>query len=313
MAAPSGIRASYESRNSESEDEYEEAGEDLEAKEVDVPEDGREERFLRVVAQASKVHKVDVSNFSRMLNPKDLIDWIEEMEDYFEFEDIKGPQRGMERSHVANEESEGGVTRTGCAPEQRESLMFRRVMMEQSSEDIGPTQRSLFRTVHKLGAFSVEKVKWEPPSKQWIKINFDGASKGNPGTSGAGVVARDDNRFILFKGAQRLQDGTNNEAEIQAAFLATKLPSNMKVQRLHLEGDSQIVVNAIARGNTPCWKLNRWVAMIREKLNTFVEFCVTHIRRGANALAVMLSNIGSELDNCATKWWKGDGRVWEWY
>lgn len=109
---------------------------------------------------------------------------------------------------------------------------------------------------------SSEKVKWEPPSKQWIKINFDGASKGNLGTSSAGVVARDDNRFILFKRAQRLQDGTNNEAEVQVAFLATELALNLKVQWLHLEGDSQIVINAIAKGNTPCWKLNRWVAMI---------------------------------------------------
>ncbi|XP_059068734.1 uncharacterized protein LOC131859184 [Cryptomeria japonica] len=40
---------------------------------------------------------------------------------------------------------------------------------------------------------SVEKVKWEPPSKQWIKINFDGASKENLGTLSVGVVARDDN------------------------------------------------------------------------------------------------------------------------
>ncbi|XP_059078162.1 uncharacterized protein LOC131876716 [Cryptomeria japonica] len=49
---------------------------------------------------------------------------------------------------------------------------------------------------------SSKKVKWEPPSKRWIKINFDGASKGYPGISGAGVVTRDDNGFILFKGAQ---------------------------------------------------------------------------------------------------------------
>ncbi|XP_059070478.1 uncharacterized protein LOC131860125 [Cryptomeria japonica] len=139
------------------------------------------------------------------------------------------------------------------------------------------------------------------PSKQWIKINFDGASKGNLGTSGAGVVARDDSRFIIFKGAQRLPNGTNNEVEVQVAFLETELALNMKVQWLHLEGDSQIVINAIAKGNTPCWKINHWVAMIREKLNTFVEFCVSHIKRGENTVADLLSNIGSELDSCAAK------------
>ena len=29
-----------------------------------------------------------------------------------------------------------------------------------------------------------KEVKWRPPNKDWIKINFDGASKGNPGKLG---------------------------------------------------------------------------------------------------------------------------------
>ncbi|XP_059066332.1 uncharacterized protein LOC131857651 [Cryptomeria japonica] len=46
-----------------------------------------------------------------------------------------------------------------------------------------------------------EEVTWELSSKEWIKINFDGASRGNPGASGVGVVARNDKGVILFKGA----------------------------------------------------------------------------------------------------------------
>lgn len=53
-------------------------------------------------------------------------------------------------------------------------------------------------------------------------------------------VAHDEEGNVLFKGAQRLQDDTNNEAEAQAAFLAVELASNMKVLRLHLEGDSKV-------------------------------------------------------------------------
>lgn len=109
-----------------------------------------------------------------------------------------------------------------------------------------------------------------------------------------------------------MQDGTNNEAEVQAAFLATELALNMKVQRLHLEGDSQVVINSIAKGNTPCWKINRWVSTIREKLKSFVEFRVSHVRRGANVVADLLSNIGCDMDSYMTKWWKGEGRMWRW-
>ncbi|XP_059067373.1 uncharacterized protein LOC131858221 [Cryptomeria japonica] len=137
------------------------------------------------------------------------------------------------------------------------------------------------------------------------------ASRGNPGTSGVGVVVRNDKGSIIFKGARRLQDGTNNEAEAWAALLATELALNMKVQQLHLEGDSQVVINAITKGNTPSWKLSRWVAIIREKLNLFEEFRVSHIRGGANAVADLLSNIGCDMTSQMAKWWKGDG-VWKW-
>lgn len=80
-------------RNMESKDGYEEAGEELKAEEAKGPEDKREEIFLRAVAQASKVHKVEVSNFSGTLNLEDLVDWIKEMDDYFDFEDVKDLQR----------------------------------------------------------------------------------------------------------------------------------------------------------------------------------------------------------------------------
>lgn len=38
-------------------------------------------------------HKMEVSNFSGNLTLEDLIDWISELEDYFELEDIEDPLR----------------------------------------------------------------------------------------------------------------------------------------------------------------------------------------------------------------------------
>lgn len=166
--------------------------------------------------------------------------------------------------------------------------------------------------VNPLSELAKEEVKWEPPTKEWIKINFDGASRGNPGISGVGVVARNDKGVILFKGARRLQNGTNNEAEAQVALMATKLAINMKVPKLHLEGDSQVVINAIAKGNTPSWKLSHWVEIIQEKLTSFEDFWVSHVRRGANAVADLLSNIGCDMTCQVAKWWKGNGRVSKW-
>lgn len=42
------------------------------------------------------------------------------------------------------------------------------------------------------------------PEEGWIKVNFDRASTGNPGPSGAGYVVRDWNMNILAMGAKKL-------------------------------------------------------------------------------------------------------------
>ncbi|XP_059067486.1 uncharacterized protein LOC131858304 [Cryptomeria japonica] len=86
----------------------------------------------------------------------------------------------------------------------------------------------LFQVLNKFG-FSKEWINWVRAciGGVWTSALVNGSPQG---TSGVGVVARDDNGSILFKGAQRLQDGMNNEAKAQAAFLATELALNMKVQ-----------------------------------------------------------------------------------
>lgn len=43
------------------------------------------------------------------------------------------------------------------------------------------------------------KVIWQKPAAQWVKLNVDGASKGNPGPAGIGGIIRD-SRSNLIKG-----------------------------------------------------------------------------------------------------------------
>ncbi|KAI5419697.1 hypothetical protein KIW84_043747 [Lathyrus oleraceus] len=46
-------------------------------------------------------------------------------------------------------------------------------------------------------AFIFYKVIWKTPPRNWIKINCDGPSLGNPGSSACGGIARDyDGRFL---------------------------------------------------------------------------------------------------------------------
>lgn len=97
----------------------------------------------------------------------------------------------------------------------------------------------------RIGEVSQE---WGPPDKDWTKVNFDGASRGNLGVFGAGFIARDNCGNILAIGAKRLVDGSNNDVECQAALEAILMAKKLGVKKLHPEGDSQTVVNEIARG-----------------------------------------------------------------
>ena len=52
-----------------------------------------EERLFRAINKLGKKPIIDVGVFLGNLKPDKLIDSINELEDYFEYEDIKGPDR----------------------------------------------------------------------------------------------------------------------------------------------------------------------------------------------------------------------------
>ena len=52
-----------------------------------------EERFFRAMSKIGKRPKFKVPTFLGNINPKELINWINELEEYFEYEDIEDPNR----------------------------------------------------------------------------------------------------------------------------------------------------------------------------------------------------------------------------
>ena len=55
--------------------------------------DLEEERLFRAISKFGKRPKFEVPTLSKNLNPEEVIDWINELEEYFEYEDIMDPDR----------------------------------------------------------------------------------------------------------------------------------------------------------------------------------------------------------------------------
>lgn len=83
---------------------------------------------------------------------------------------------------------------------------------------------------------------WSPPNLGWVKLNFDGVSKGNPGPSRVGCIVRDYKGLVLGKLAKSLPEGTNNAIEFQALLLGLDLCKELGVRRVVIEGDSTLVL-----------------------------------------------------------------------
>ena len=101
-----------------------------------------------------------------------------------------------------------------------------------------------------------KEIKWDPLDKDFVKLDFDGASRGNPGISGAGYVPRDSDSQVIRAACSRIPIGYNNIAEARALHLGMGLSISNGIQRIHIEGDSQIITSTIELGHSASWEIH---------------------------------------------------------
>ena len=66
-------------------------------------------------------------------------------------------------------------------------------------------------------------IKWRAPPRGWIKGNFDGAAKGNPGKVGCGGIIRDHVGNTIDAIAIPIGISTSHRAEATASLYTMKL------------------------------------------------------------------------------------------
>ena len=77
------------------------------------------------------------------------------------------------------------------------------------------------------------------------RLYSDGASRGNPGHSGIGVVIKDEDGKIVKKVSQYIGRGTNNVAEYIALIVGLEEAAKLGVKNLEVFLDSELLVKQI--------------------------------------------------------------------
>ncbi|KAL6550656.1 hypothetical protein OROMI_021144 [Orobanche minor] len=135
------------------------------------------------------------------------------------------------------------------------------------------------------------EVRWAKPSSGWIKLNTDGADKGNPGYAGAGGMARNHLGAPLLYFSEFLGDQTNTYAELHAIWRGIDLCLDKKFENIWVEVDSKVALRLILGAMSCRWNLQMLVSKIRILL-TKANFRLTHIFREGNGIADLLANQG---------------------
>ncbi|XP_075097862.1 uncharacterized protein LOC142175181 [Nicotiana tabacum] len=141
-----------------------------------------------------------------------------------------------------------------------------------------------------------DKVLWEFPSRGWIKVNTDGACRGNPGRSSIGFCIRDEVGDLIYAEGREISGETNNEAETVAIVEALKMCKNLNYFKIWLQTDSKLLKNIIEESWKPPWYITKHVEdILRLKEQSIIK--VTHIFREWNTLADHFANYALDEGN----------------
>ncbi|GBG62499.1 hypothetical protein CBR_g30818 [Chara braunii] len=84
-----------------------------------------------------------------------------------------------------------------------------------------------------------------PDRREVYRLEFDGASKGNPGRAGAGALLRRPDGSVDCEVMECLGTATNNQAEYRGLIVGLRAAQQRGVSRLLVQGDSNLVCRQV--------------------------------------------------------------------
>lgn len=135
-----------------------------------------------------------------------------------------------------------------------------------------------------------------------VLLNFDGASKGNPGKARFGGIFRNHKGNVLQTFMWSIGWDTNNSTKLEGMWQGLLLAQSNRFLPIIIEGDSQILINMINQilQGTPTHKVgSSWILAERlEWVEHWIlihrEVTIRHICLNGNKVTDLLANIGIE-------------------
>jgi len=138
-----------------------------------------------------------------------------------------------------------------------------------------------------------EFLRWRSSLEDWW-LQFDGASKGNPGKAEGGGILIDPYGSTKLSYAWGLGHAYNNQAEFLALWQGLNQALKLGINKINIAGDSKQVIDAINLNKPPkdmC--LAQLHKKIRILLDKFQDYKVYHVLRDLNRDADKEANKGS--------------------
>lgn len=176
-----------------------------------------------------------------------------------------------------------------------EAVLFVLLLLYAATNKMPPSSNISKDFLNWLGISpSVEKasthifVCWIAPPMYWAKLNFDGASKGNPGHAGGGGIFRNNSGKLVFAYANYYGTKTSCEAEARAKLDGLRLAKGKGIFNLWLEIDSFMLVHMLQVSCEIPWN----ILYIFREINSLLppSFIVSHIYRNGNQGADFMAN-----------------------
>ncbi|XP_026398925.1 uncharacterized protein LOC113294763 [Papaver somniferum] len=138
---------------------------------------------------------------------------------------------------------------------------------------------------------SIKLCHWSPPSPGFIMFCCDGASVGNPGCAGFGVVIRDHLCQVLgvITGGNGI--ATNYIAEVYVVICVVEMAVTWGLQKILLCYDSKTVITEFENNKMPWFVRMRWYKARKQ----IQEICFLHNYRETKFAADTAAKKGAEM------------------